>query len=357
MKRSRIPDNYQKQQSMEKHLRNIVLTLFVFAAGMGIFAQDLPVVKSLSEAFELKKNCKLVIEKDSNCKLQLVSYDTKYDESYVWDGKMAAAYGQHRDFGCYFLVDEDSDNFVVKLEGQETAEELVYDVNAKNDIVSVPLANVTIRNLNLKKDELNTICLPFSVSKEEMDRVFGEGTELYEADSYRSMQDADTIFFKPSTGKTIMTGLPYAIKTTKDVTDPTFRQVTVVAEEPTGTGIFWEDNKSLSTKYVRMMGSYSKTTFNPVSYIFINGTLTDAKIINTTEMGGFACQITAEEELKRLAAFINNQLVTDGIAEIEQERQASVRIYNLNGQYVGESPDKLGRGVYVVNGQKVVINK
>lgn len=141
------------------------------------------------------------MKKTSNCKLQLVSYDTKYDESYVWDGKMAAAYGQHRDFGCYFLVDEDSDNFVVKLEGQETAEELVYDVNAKNDIVSVPLANVTIRNLNLKKDELNTICLPFSVSKEEMDRVFGEGTELYEADSYRSMQDADTIFFKPSTGK------------------------------------------------------------------------------------------------------------------------------------------------------------
>ncbi|MCI6702674.1 MAG: hypothetical protein MR455_05015 [Prevotella sp.] len=273
------------------------------------------------------------------------------------DGQMVAAYGQHRGFGCYFLVDEGSNNFVVKLEGQETAEELVYDVNAKNDIVSVPLANVTIRNLNLKKDELNTICLPFSVSKEEMDRVFGEGTELYETDSYRSMQDADTIFFKPSTGKTIMTGLPYAIKTTKDVTDPTFRQVTVVAEEPTGTGIFWEDNKSLSTKYVRMMGSYSKTTFNPVSYIFINGTLTDAKIINTTEMGGFACQITAEEELKRLAAFINNQLVTDGIAEIEQERQASVRIYNLNGQYVGESPDKLGRGVYIVNGQKVVINK
>ena len=273
------------------------------------------------------------------------------------DGKMAAAYGRHRGFGCYFLVDEGSNNFVVKFEGQETVEEIVYDANAKNNVVDVPLANVTIKNLNLKKDELNTIYLPFDVSKEEMDRVFGEGTELYYADSYRSMQEADTILFKPLAGETIETGLPYVIKTTKDVTDPMFRQVTVRAEEPTGTGIFWKDNQSIDTKYIRMIGSYSKTFFNPVSYIFINGILTDAKTINTTEMGGFACQVTAEAELRRLAAFINNQPVTDGIAEIGQERQTSVRIYNLNGQYVGESPDKLSRGVYIVNGQKVVINE
>ena len=58
---------------MENHLRNIVLTLFMLAAGMGAYAQDLPVVRSLSEALELKKNC----GSSPNCVGFVVSYHMK----------------------------------------------------------------------------------------------------------------------------------------------------------------------------------------------------------------------------------------------------------------------------------------
>ena len=46
-----------------------------------------------------------------------------------------------------------------------------------------------------------------------------------------------------------------------------------------------------------------------------------------------------------------------GIKKIETADQKSVdnRVYNLNGQYVGTTLNGLSKGVYIVNGKKVVV--
>ena len=46
-----------------------------------------------------------------------------------------------------------------------------------------------------------------------------------------------------------------------------------------------------------------------------------------------------------------------GIKKIETAEQKSVdtRVYNLNGQYVGTTLNGLSKGVYIVNGKKVVV--
>lgn len=46
---------------------------------------------------------------------------------------------------------------------------------------------------------------------------------------------------------------------------------------------------------------------------------------------------------------------TTGVYEFENKNtQDNLRVYNLNGQYVGNSLEGLAKGVYLVNGKKVV---
>ena len=47
---------------------------------------------------------------------------------------------------------------------------------------------------------------------------------------------------------------------------------------------------------------------------------------------------------------------TTGISQVEGIKQAlQGKVYNLQGQYVGSSPKGLSKGVYMINGKKVII--
>lgn len=47
---------------------------------------------------------------------------------------------------------------------------------------------------------------------------------------------------------------------------------------------------------------------------------------------------------------------TTGISQIEDIKKAlQGKVYNLQGQYVGKSPKGLSKGVYIINGKKVII--
>jgi len=47
---------------------------------------------------------------------------------------------------------------------------------------------------------------------------------------------------------------------------------------------------------------------------------------------------------------------TTGISQIEGIKQAlQGKVYNHQGQYVGKSPKGLSKGVYIINGKKVII--
>ncbi|NPD90984.1 hypothetical protein [Xylanibacter muris] len=43
----------------------------------------------------------------------------------------------------------------------------------------------------------------------------------------------------------------------------------------------------------------------------------------------------------------------DGIYDNTKDEQ--VRIYNLNGQYIGSAIDNLPKGVYIINGKKILV--
>jgi len=45
----------------------------------------------------------------------------------------------------------------------------------------------------------------------------------------------------------------------------------------------------------------------------------------------------------------------DAITTITGDAGESVRIYSLSGQYVGNSTESLAKGIYIMNGKKVII--
>lgn len=114
--------------------------------------------------------------------------------------------------------------------------------------------------------------------------------------------------------------------------------------------IFHADNSTVNNRgdLYPYNGNNSLTdTSTPAATIYNNGTLMGKPITNITKnddgsisfdfMGG------------------STQNVVDGIQQIKTDAQSSVaRIYTLDGRCLGSSLDKLPKGVYVVNGRKVV---
>lgn len=47
--------------------------------------------------------------------------------------------------------------------------------------------------------------------------------------------------------------------------------------------------------------------------------------------------------------------VEDAITAVTGDAGKSVRIYSLSGQYVGDSIERLAKGIYIMNGKKVIV--
>lgn len=63
---------------------------------------------------------------------------------------------------------------------------------------------------------------------------------------------------------------------------------------------------------------------------------------------------TEDMSLVKLAFAYDN--TTDGIGQVETAKQTlQGKVFNLNGQLVGSSTEGLAKGVYIVNGKKVII--
>lgn len=63
--------------------------------------------------------------------------------------------------------------------------------------------------------------------------------------------------------------------------------------------------------------------------------------------------VPAGSDVKTIMLNIAGTLV--GIDEIVTENADNGKIYNLNGQYVGNNADSLNKGLYIKNGKKVII--
>ena len=216
-------------------------------------------------------------------------------------------------------------------------EKALKDANTAGSVYDVTLTRTLTANV------WNTICLPFDVTAEQIANVLKSAGNVKEFD--REDATKQTIYFKDLTATTMTAGVPYLIKPTESATELVFKGVKITATEA---------DASLGEKY-GVCG-----TFVPYK-LSTDGTdlflKTDGKFyvpaVGKETMKGFRAYFIAPKNTAGAALNLSFGEAT-GIDGVAADAVKNVKVYNVNGQYVGTSLDALPKGLYIVGGKKVL---
>lgn len=206
---------------------------------------------------------------------------------------------------------------------------------------------VTLKRTFFHDNAWNTLCLPFDVDANKVATAFA-GAEIREIDPNKCT--ANTIQFVPATE--IKAGVPYIIKWNENVAEAkpfekTFEGVTLIAE-PKPVKV---------NNDITFTGFYNKTIADKLGEsVAAIGAENKLFKVTSGEMKGFRAAFVLNSNAQPSAI----KLVIDGTATGIEDLvidgvKANGRVYNLNGQYVGNSLNGLQPGLYIQNGKKIVV--
>ena len=271
----------------------------------------------------------------------------------------------------YVLLDEENEAMTVTLAGL-------------NSTVAAPkTTNVKMRR-TVKLGQWNTICLPFDLTKTEVEDVFGSSTKVEELSSlnYDATSKSYTLVFaavKEADGSLMKAGVPYLIKpgTTKTEAQTyvqlyafTGKNIICPADSnymfvPAGKVV---TNTEKSTK-LTMQGEYNHRMITPdeatdgKSLYVISGD--KIYYVNSeVEMKGFRCYFVAEESaagsttegasLFRSAKVMHADGTSTDLRLIKADATGEgSAVYDL----LGRKRDEQTKGIVIVNGKKIIIKQ
>lgn len=225
------------------------------------------------------------------------------------------------------------------------------ETKTDNVIETYENANVTLQR-TLSKDYWNTFCVPFALDAKQVTQYFGEGTQLR---TYEGNCENNIVYF--ATVDNIEAGKPYIMKPGNAVvTNPTFEGVSMVA-----TGLDENGNPQAvgATTTVQMKGIYNQVLLRTdKTELFLGDNDLFYYPINNTEsrtIGGLRAYFIVPQgtDIKKLRANLDGTPTSLGTVFDTEESNAPV--YNLQGQYVGNSLRALKSGIYIQNGKKVAV--
>lgn len=222
-------------------------------------------------------------------------------------------------------------------ENAETSvtEKALKDAKTAGSAYDVKLARTLTANV------WNTICLPFDVTAEQIANVLKSAGNVKEFD--REDATKQTIYFKDAT--TMVAGKPYLIKPTESAKELVFKGVKITEYEPKNTS---GDNYAVYGTF----GKYTMKTDG--TELFLK---TDGKFYIPAEgketMKGFRAYFLVPKNTAAAALNLSFGDAT-GINGVAADAEKNVKVYNVNGQYVGTSLEALPKGLYIVGGKKVL---
>ncbi len=230
-----------------------------------------------------------------------------------------------------------------------------YTYEAKNN------AEVTLTK-PLQANVWNAICLPFSMTEQQVRNAFGEDARIAEFKKVEESGKKAVTSFGMHYYQLITAGKPCLIKPSQVNENDTYtiKGVTIDAEK----ALTIADSNNL----FNFVGTYARTTM-PVNSHFLGSN--DGKLY----------YITADKEISGLKAFFqpvstsnaklsiafdstdndfdNNttgiEAIKDYMDQDAANSSANKGIYNINGQFMGTNPAILPQGIYVKNGKKFIV--
>lgn len=230
-----------------------------------------------------------------------------------------------------------------------------YTYEAKNN------ATVTLTK-PLKANVWNAICLPFSMTEQQVRNAFGEDARIAEFKKVDESGKKTVASFGMHYYQLITAGKPCLIKPSQVNENDTYtiKGVTIDAEQALTIA---DSNKKFD-----FVGTYALTTM-PANSHFLGSN--DGKLY----------YITADKKISGLKAFFqpvstsnaklsiafdstdndfdNNttgiEAIKDYMDQDAANSSANKGIYNINGQFMGTNPAILPQGIYVKNGKKFIV--
>ena len=203
------------------------------------------------------------------------------------------------------------------------------------------MADVAVRlNRTLTSGHWNTFAVPFDIESESLKDA--------QIAKFTGKMEGSTMIFE--NGQTrIEAGTPYLVKW--EVKNPTYESVTLKAINA--------QTVSSTDKRYSFVATYSPATLALDKTERYLGS--DGNLYYPTGAEGQANRLKGLRAYYRVPATAGTKIAffdeTTGIAlPKEQSQPCQFKVYNLNGQYLGSSLNGLPKGLYIVNGRKVIIN-
>lgn len=215
----------------------------------------------------------------------------------------------------------------------------VYTLSESSSVAVEAVTNETVMLQRTFAAGWNTICLPFAVADNTaIEALFGTGTKVFNFKNYaNSMIDFEAV-------TSMAAATPYLIYVPAAITEPIRVNNVTISSLNTTAGTVWHNSITFHGSYAPvaaggLTGKYGVTTTNQL-----------AKGNANTTMKGFRAYF--EGNLANARIFIFDEAT--GISRVYQAADLfgdDDRVYNMKGQQV----ENAKKGVYIVNGKKVVI--
>lgn len=287
---------------------------------------------------------------------------TETDAPYIIDKLAACRYGFDVKAGKTYVLFQNNATlgFYGFTFGASSTEATNVSISQTNGYTYEAKNNATVTLTKpLTANVWNTICLPFSMTEQQVRSAFGKDARI--AEFKKVEESGKKALFGMHYYQLITAGKPCLIKPSQVSETYTIKGVTIDAENAL---TIVDSNKKFD-----FVGTYTPTTM-PANSHFLSSN--DGKLY----------YITADKEISGLKAFLkpaeNNSGAklsiafdstdndqdnnTTGIEAIKDytdqdaaNSSANKGIYNINGQFMGTNPAILPQGIYVKNGKKFIV--
>ena len=289
--------------------------------------------------------------------LQIVPKDFKIEQDYTYGHVQGTddtkQLGDHKPVVVEFSYFMSGDELPIELEMKDDG----LDNSKTIEDYSGVTAKVTLKDRTLHKGGVwNTLCLPFSLTQEQMAQSPLAGATI------RTLTDASMTGYHVELTfgenvNSIAAGTPYIIKWRdgENISDAVFEGVTIEDVADASHTI------SLANDHVQFIGYYDAFTIdkedNPtLYYLNSNNQLTYTLKERTLKACRAYFRFAANEENQALDFTIDFGEETNGIEEIAGSKTSSASSgawYTIDGRRLSAPPTT--KGIYIQNGQKVII--
>lgn len=196
---------------------------------------------------------------------------------------------------------------------------------------------------SLKANQLNTICLPFALTSEQISTTFGEGTEVYRLTSSTD----NTMNF--TSKETIEEGYPYLIMPQNDVNELIFDQVSSEGKSA---------DLDVTDGDFALCGTFGPATLKTDGtelFLATGGILKKPAQGSNSKIKGFRAYFSVPANTNDAKISLSGFETSIDNISIDGMKLKNNQVYNLNGQLVGNSLNGLAKGIYLMNGKKYVV--